>query len=109
MNTGFTSRQKRIVFSCLMTYTTLYFCRLNLSAALEGIRSGLSLTIPQAGLLQTVFALTYACGQFVNGTVVDRVKFVRASFLQCVNESTSHWQQRPIIPNQLVDKYGEDQ
>jgi len=44
-----------------------------------------------------------------NGTVVDRVKFVRASFLQCVNESTSHWQQRPIIPNQLVDKYGEDQ
>jgi len=80
MNTGFTSRQKRIVFSCLMTYTTLYFCRLNLSAALEGIRSGLSLTIPQAGLLQTVFALTYACGQFVNGTVVDRVRPVRHMF-----------------------------
>lgn len=37
-----------------------------------------------------------------DGIVRDRVKFVRASFLQCVNESNSHWQQRPIIPNQLA-------
>ena len=36
-----------------------------------------------------------------NGEVVSRVKFVRASFLQCVVLSDSHWQSRPIIPNQL--------
>lgn len=38
------------------------------------------------------------------GVVRDRVKFVRASFLQCVNESKSHWQSRPILPNQLAGR-----
>lgn len=42
-----------------------------------------------------------------DGVVKDRVKFVRASFLQCVNESQSHWQTRPILPNQLARKEGE--
>lgn len=35
------------------------------------------------------------------GEVVERVKFVRASFLQTVEESQTHWLERPIIPNQL--------
>lgn len=37
-----------------------------------------------------------------NGEVVERVKFVRQSFLQTVEESKSHWLERPIIPNQLT-------
>lgn len=37
-----------------------------------------------------------------NGEVVQRVKFVRASFLQTVELSQSHWLERPIIPNQLA-------
>lgn len=36
-----------------------------------------------------------------NGQVVDRVKFVRASFHQCVDQSGSHWLDRPIVPNGL--------
>lgn len=36
-----------------------------------------------------------------NGEVVDRMKFVRASFLQNVTLSGTHWLNRPIIPNQL--------
>ena len=36
------------------------------------------------------------------GQVVDRVKFVRAAFLQCVDFSGTHWIDRPIIPNQLA-------
>ena len=36
------------------------------------------------------------------GIVTERLKFVRASFLQCVFKSESHWQTRPIIPNLLV-------
>jgi hypothetical protein len=35
------------------------------------------------------------------GEVAERMKFVRASFLQCVVLSGSHWLTRPIIPNQL--------
>ena len=35
------------------------------------------------------------------GEVVDRMKFVRATFLQVVEESKTHWLERPIIPNGL--------
>jgi RNA ligase len=37
----------------------------------------------------------------VEGRVAGRYKFVRASFLQAVSDSGSHWMDRPIIPNQL--------
>lgn len=36
-----------------------------------------------------------------SGQVVDRVKYVRASFHQCVDASGSHWLDRPIVPNGL--------
>jgi hypothetical protein len=35
------------------------------------------------------------------GQVLERYKLVRASFLQSVSDSGSHWMDRPIIPNQL--------
>lgn len=38
-----------------------------------------------------------------DGVVTNRYKFVRASFLQSVAESGSHWMERPILPNQLKD------
>jgi hypothetical protein len=38
-----------------------------------------------------------------NGEVVERLKFVRASFLTSILESETHWLNRPIIPNQLRD------
>ncbi len=39
-----------------------------------------------------------------NGCVVDRMKYVRYSFLQTVDASETHWLDRPIIPNGLVCK-----
>ena len=36
-----------------------------------------------------------------DGRVMDRMKFVRASFLQNVAQSGTHWLNRPIIPNRL--------
>lgn len=36
------------------------------------------------------------------GEVVQRIKFVRRSFLQTVENSQSHWLERPIIPNQII-------
>jgi hypothetical protein len=35
------------------------------------------------------------------GQVVERYKFIRASFLTTVLDSGSHWLRRPILPNQL--------
>lgn len=42
-----------------------------------------------------------------NGEVVDRMKFVRASFLQTVEESKSHWLDRPIVPNLITRPINE--
>ena len=36
-----------------------------------------------------------------DGIVKERYKYVRAGFLQTVFDSESHWQDRPILPNQL--------
>ena len=36
-----------------------------------------------------------------DGRVVDRFKYVRADFVASVIDSESHWQSRPILPNQL--------
>ena len=33
--------------------------------------------------------------------MTERLKFVRASFMQCLLSSDSHWIDRPIVPNQL--------
>lgn len=38
-----------------------------------------------------------------DGEVQERLKFVRADFLQKLAASDSHWHSRPIIPNQLAD------
>jgi hypothetical protein len=37
------------------------------------------------------------------GEVVERYKWIRASFLTSVLDSGSHWLARPIVPNQLAD------
>jgi hypothetical protein len=37
-----------------------------------------------------------------NGQVIDRLKYVRASFYQTVEASQSHWLDRPIVPNELA-------
>ncbi|MCD8021118.1 MAG: RNA ligase family protein [Clostridiales bacterium] len=36
-----------------------------------------------------------------NGCVIDRLKYVRASFLQDIMGSETHWLDRPIVPNLL--------
>jgi len=37
-----------------------------------------------------------------DGVVKERYKYVRSSFLQAVFDSESHWQDRPILHNQLM-------
>lgn len=37
-----------------------------------------------------------------NGVVVERYKWVRASFLTSIADSGTHWLSRPIVPNQLA-------
>ena len=90
MKSIFTSTQKRMLAVCLSIYTSAYFCRLNLAAALESIAASLSLSIPAAGFLQTVFALVYAAGQLVNGSIVDRVNPARYLLVGIVGSACSN-------------------
>lgn len=73
----FSAKQKRVIAVCVALYTAAYFCRLNLSAALHSIALHSGVSLATAGLLQTVFAMVYACGQMVSGSIVDHVNPVR--------------------------------
>ena len=42
-----------------------------------------------------------------NGEVVDRMKFVRNTFLQTVEQSQTNWLDRPIIPNRIICKLSD--
>ena len=77
MKVKFTANQRLLLTILVALYSSAYFCRLNLSAALDGIITAMDLPIVRAGFLQTVFALTYATGQLVNGAIVDRVNPAR--------------------------------
>lgn len=81
MKTAFGSKHKRMIGGCMVLYTAAYICRLNLGASLAQVTMALELTAMRGGLLQTVFAVSYAAGQFINGAWVDRVNPVRHMLL----------------------------
>lgn len=78
MKEKFTSGQRKTLLLCFLCYSAAYTGRLNLSAALPGLRDGMALTAAQAGMFQTVFALIYAVGQIVNGARADRASIRRS-------------------------------
>ena len=73
MNARYTKNQRRIWLGCFISYAAAYVARLNMGAALGSLIGSLGLTDAQGGLFQTVFALVYAAGQMVNGSIVDRI------------------------------------
>ena len=77
MKSIFSAQQKRVLAMCVVMYTAAYICRLNLSAALSSMLPALGLSMARGGMLQTLFAAIYATGQFVNGSIVDRVNPAR--------------------------------
>lgn len=70
----YTPRQLRLLTACFVAYTAAYISRTNLSPALDAIAQQFGLTAGQVGLLPTLFAIPYAVGQVVNGTLADRFR-----------------------------------
>lgn len=70
----YTRRQVRLLITLFVAYTAAYISRTNLSPALDAIQSDFALSATQAGLLPTLFAIPYALGQVVNGTLADRFR-----------------------------------
>lgn len=56
-----------------LTYTVAYLCRVNISTALEKLEVGLSVSVEYLGGASSVYFVTYAVGQLINGIVGDRV------------------------------------
>lgn len=70
----YTKRQIRLLITLFVAYTAAYISRTNLSPALDAIQSDFGLTAAQVGLLPTFFAIPYALGQIVNGTLADHFR-----------------------------------
>ena len=73
MSEPMTREKWGVCIGCFVAYITAYLLRLNMSAALPAISEALALSPARSGLLQTVFAVTYAAGQLINGSIADRV------------------------------------
>ena len=70
----YTKRQVSLLVTLFIAYTAAYISRTNLSPALDAIQSDFGLTAAQVGLLPTFFAIPYALGQIVNGTLADHFR-----------------------------------
>lgn len=70
----YSRRQLRLLVTLFVAYTAAYISRTNLSPALDAIQTDFALTAAQVGLLPTFFAIPYAAGQVVNGTLADHFR-----------------------------------
>jgi len=65
---------KKIIFLiCWITYVCAYLCRVNLSSVLSKLESSLNVSTGLLGVLGSVFFISYAIGQLLNGFIGDRI------------------------------------
>jgi OPA family glycerol-3-phosphate transporter-like MFS transporter len=64
--------QRRAFFSMGILYLFYYFCKYNLGAAKLGMQEEFGFSDTSFGWIITLFTLTYAGGQFLNGFLGDR-------------------------------------
>lgn len=64
---------KRVLALAWMTYVAAYLCRVNLSTVLDKLAVGLDVSVEYLGLASSVYFVTYAVGQLLNGMLGDRV------------------------------------
>lgn len=55
------------------TYMVAYLCRVNISTALDKLSAGLTVSTEYLGVASSIYFVTYAVGQLVNGSIGDRV------------------------------------
>jgi len=58
---------------CWITYVTAYLCRINLSSVLDKLSVGIDISLDLIGTASSIYFITYAVGQLLNGIIGDRV------------------------------------
>lgn len=69
------SNSTKLLIASWVIYTSLYLCRVNISLAIPLIQKDLSISFEKIGEVISVFLLTYAIGQFINGYMSTVVKY----------------------------------
>ena len=64
--------RKRILLTSIITYSTFYLCRVNMSVAMPGIMEEFALSKTEMGFVLTALFMAYAAGQFINGQLGDK-------------------------------------
>ena len=64
--------QKRVLFTCWITYASFYLLRVNMSVAIPGILEEFNISKTAIGWVLTALFFAYAAGQFINGQLGDR-------------------------------------
>lgn len=59
---------------CAVTYFAVYLCRDILSALSPQVTQAGVFTVDQLGTMSSIFFITYAVGQLINGVIGDRIK-----------------------------------
>ena len=67
------SMVRLLFFLCWFIYLASYIGRRNFSALMPQMMADGVLSASQAGSINTIFFLTYACGQLINGLLGDRL------------------------------------
>ncbi len=67
------SGEQQVVWTLWFTYGAFYFCRTNISVALPGIETHLGYTKTQMAVVLLGLKIAYACGQFLNGQLSERL------------------------------------
>src|SRR5688572_5269688 len=67
-----------VIWTLWLTYGAFYFCRTNLSAAVDGMQSplaegGMGLTGTQTGWILAALKVAYGLGQLLNGQLAERI------------------------------------
>ena len=94
---GFTPHQKKVLAGCFIVYFCTYVGRLNMAPTLSSIQKSFpGLDSASAGLLQTVFALTYAAGQLVVGYLADKIRPRRMIDTRRIGSATSCFRSCPL-------------
>ena len=80
--------QKRKLLTVLalawVTYTVSYMCRVNISTALDKLAFGMDVSLDYLGMASSVYFITYAFGQLLNGFWGDHVDPHRFLIAACL-------------------------
>lgn len=71
------ARRKRVFFVAYVGYVCAYLVRNNFKLTSETLRLENGWSLTQVGFVLTAFTITYGCGKFVMGMVVDRTSLRR--------------------------------